>query len=149
MSFRLRSLLGGVFLLSLLFATFQQLGVICGLLVACLLAVVVSIVGMRTERAGKRNAYYGCAVTILVAAVLAFAINVHMVMDRHGIPVDTMKQLSLGMTMEEVRNIAGTPNYVRLHQSGRKTWMYDRNTFCQVRVHFSDLGEVDEIIHDH
>jgi outer membrane protein assembly factor BamE (lipoprotein component of BamABCDE complex) len=66
------------------------------------------------------------------------------VMEGHGMSLGRASRIKKGMTQAQVRQVAGSP-----YREDDRKWLYTRNTFCMINVHFDANRQVDEVDHDH
>jgi outer membrane protein assembly factor BamE (lipoprotein component of BamABCDE complex) len=67
----------------------------------------------------------------------------------HGTSLSSLAKIHTGMTRREVIDLLGKSSTVNRHSDGSESWYYTRGTFCIVRVHSDEKGEVRETDHDH
>ena len=99
---------------------------------------------------GKRKvALLAIVATALLVVLGAFARFTLWEMNAHGAPESKLMQLHHGMNFGEVRTVLGKPKQIRSNADGSQSWVYDRMTWCHIRVDFSADGKVTDIVHDH
>lgn len=89
----------------------------------------------------------GIVVVLFLAVVSAYCC---WVMCAHGVALEKYERLRPGMTRGQVRILLGKPSTVYAGDNKRpEEWIYDRFTWCMMKVYFSTDGTVDGFDHDH
>jgi outer membrane protein assembly factor BamE (lipoprotein component of BamABCDE complex) len=67
----------------------------------------------------------------------------------HGASLSTLAKVRPGMTGERVVDLLGRPSTINRSGDGSESWYYWRWTFCDVKVHMTPEGVVEDTEHDH
>jgi outer membrane protein assembly factor BamE (lipoprotein component of BamABCDE complex) len=90
-----------------------------------------------------------CVLIVILLIPLTFCVSAAWLVQGHGASASKFRQIAHGMRTKDVRQLLGSPSFEFSHQDGTMTWTYTRATWCQMIVHFSADGIVDEFDHDH
>jgi hypothetical protein len=94
---------------------------------------------------------------VVLAPTLAIATLAAYFLFSHAVPLDRFDRITLGMTQGSVRDLLGTPDYVRHNDPGDAPWNktvffyggFPAGKWCAMEIFFGTDDRVSQMFHDH